>query len=442
MDIQIPNIPNHEYIEMCFSAPTVKKSGKNEKEIFENLGNGQFSHTIATIGVTLGSRKPHVIYHPIEEWDDIISRRLMRGYTIIKTQKMEKKKITYNDAVNEYKPLEDSEVENFINWLRQGAQIAFEESYTIDIDDISDEMIQLGTNILKELIAGYKTMSVAAFNMKLRQLYQAIPRQIKRYSDELMKSTASEEDKYKKILSEQDLLDFMIQQVKASNAKAIVTDHRPTILEAFGFDEFRAVTPDEEAFIKFRMDEFSSNAKQYVRAWRVANHKTEERFNKYCQKYGTDVDSNIHHLFHGSDTKNWWSIATNGLYLDPDKIAGTGASVCGKAFGYGSYFAPSAQKSIGYTSSSGSYWRNGSDTKGYMAIFKVATGDKVNGIYDIYAENKGTPQHWSDLQRIKPGADCTWARGGAGYVRNDEVIVYREEQSTIEYLIEFSTARN
>ena len=95
---------------------------------------------------------------------------------------------------------------------------------------------------------------------------------------------------------------------------------------------------------------------------------------------------------------------------------------------------------MGYTSSYGAYWKNGNDNTAYLAIFKVATGDKVNGIYDIYGEGGKVPQHWSDLQKIKPGADCTWAYAGKGYVINDEVIVYREEQSTIEFLIEFKSA--
>ena len=50
-------IPNRTYLEMVFSAPTVSKRGKNEKEIFENCGNGQFSHTVGTIGVKLGYNK-------------------------------------------------------------------------------------------------------------------------------------------------------------------------------------------------------------------------------------------------------------------------------------------------------------------------------------------------------------------------------------------------
>lgn len=425
-------IPNRTYLEMVFSAPTVSKRGKNEKEIFENCGNGQFSHTVGTIGVKLGYNKPKVRYYDMEQWDDMVLRKISQGYTIIKKEKKEAK-IIEKVQNGEFKPLEDKEVQEFIDWLRQGAKDAFDESYTISVDDISDEMIALANSIIDDLMRNYKTMPVATFNLKLRQLYQAVPRHIKRYSDELINAASTEKDREEKLVKEQDLLTFMIQQVRSNN---IInnTDTRSTVLEAFGFDEWRKVTIEEENYIKRLM---GNNSSQYVRAWRVVNHKTEANFNEYCKKYGNNVEENINHLFHGSDTKNWWSIATNGLYLDPAKIAGTGASVCGKAFGYGSYFAPKAQKSIGYTSVRGSYWKKGNENKAYLAIFKVATGDKVNGIYDIYGENLGVPQHWSDLQRIKPGADCTWAYAGKGYVINDEVIVYKEEQSTIEYLIEF-----
>ena len=99
-------------------------------------------------------------------------------------------------------------------------------------------------------------------------------------------------------------------------------------------------------------------------------------------------------------------------------------------FGNGTYFAPLAKKSLGYTS--GGYWTGGDGTK-FLAIYKVATGKR----YDIYS-GSDTSLNKRVLQMKCPGAHCTWAHGGSTggtTLYNDEVIVYDEAQSTIEYLI-------
>lgn len=103
----------------------------------------------------------------------------------------------------------------------------------------------------------------------------------------------------------------------------------------------------------------------------------------------------------------------------------------GSMFGNGTYFAPLAQKSLGYTD--GGYWAGGNTDVRFLAIYRVATGKH----YDIY--------HGSDssltkavLQKKCPGAHCVWAHGrgtGGTTLLNDEVVVYDEAQSTIEYLI-------
>lgn len=70
----------------------------------------------------------------------------------------------------------------------------------------------------------------------------------------------------------------------------------------------------------------------------------------------------------------------NGLVLRPN------AAYCGSAFGHGTYFAPSSQKSFDYTSGS-NLWRDNSGHTGsiFLGIFDVATGKP----YDIYREKKG-----------------------------------------------------
>ena len=99
----------------------------------------------------------------------------------------------------------------------------------------------------------------------------------------------------------------------------------------------------------------------------------------------------------------------------------------GKMFGPGLYFAPRAKKSIGYTSVQGSYWQNGQDRVGYVALFDVAVGRSW------YCDDAQPHMNWSGIHR--KGCDSLWAKAGHS-LYNDEVVVYDEAQATIAYLVE------
>lgn len=50
-------------------------------------------------------------------------------------------------------------------------------------------------------------------------------------------------------------------------------------------------------------------------------------------------------------------------------------------FGYGTYFATKAQKSLGYTSLKGSCWASGDSSYAFMGLYDVAYGKP----YDAYS---------------------------------------------------------
>ena len=194
-----------------------------------------------------------------------------------------------------------------------------------------------------------------------------------------------------------------------------------TILEELGL-EMEEATDDDVAMIKFLMNK---SAGKFRKAWKVKNIKTQERFDKFVAENNIK-DTRL--LFHGSRSENFWSIIKTGLVLRP-----TNAVITGKMWGMGIYFSPKCQKSIGYTSLAGSYWASGNDRTAYMAIFNVAYGTP----YDTYQfDSKYYSLNYDRLQQLKPGATCVHAHADKGMLRNDEIIVYKEEQMTIKYLIE------
>lgn len=119
--------------------------------------------------------------------------------------------------------------------------------------------------------------------------------------------------------------------------------------------------------------------------------------------------------------------------LNPDAI------ITGKMFGQGIYFAPSAMKSWGYTSAPDAVWtrRNAGRTThtAFMALYATAYGKP----YELYSHT-GTWLHYNYqcLHREHPDCSCVHAKAGKGMLHNDEVIFYREDQMTINYICEFA----
>ena len=419
-------VPNHSFIEMRLVKFTATGVGKNETLTMKNVGNGYFSVTTGRTGVRVGRNKAVTKYLPIGEWDSFFEQKLQFGYQVTKTEEMEKKELRKE---GEYKAITDEDVRDIVNILLNAANQVMEEEYSVSMDDISDDMLILGQQILIELSEKGTNISVAEFNNKLLKLWTAIPRPAKKLSQ--MKVSSKEEYK-DKLVKEQELLDFLLSALRG---KGTLKNTDGTILEANGL-LWEKVTAEEENMLR---DKMGSERARYIRAWKVTNKETEKKFEGYIKSHEScQKEDGISHLFHGSGTENFWSIITNGLYLNPQ-----GVVISGKAFGHGLYFAPRAKKSIGYTSSYSAYWKTGNSDKAYLAVFKVATGN----IFDIYAAGgRGygdCPDNYDDLQKYQKDADCLWAvnrnKNSNSPLVNDEVIVYREEQATIEYLIEFAS---
>jgi poly [ADP-ribose] polymerase len=111
------------------------------------------------------------------------------------------------------------------------------------------------------------------------------------------------------------------------------------------------------------------------------------------------------------------------------KIRPSGAIHTGSMFGDGIYFASEDDKSMGYTD--GGRW-TGSGGKGghtYMALYDVRVGKQ------FATQSSDWGLSFSKIQS-KGGFDSTWGQKGHSLYRH-EYIIYRSEQSTIKFLIEF-----
>ena len=359
-------------------------------------------------------------YYPISKWNSQISSKLKKGYQDVTDLKKDLvEEISFANPESPYKEIENEAVRMIANKLQNLARETIQKNYTVKASAVTQDMVDAAQKIIDTL--ANSDSSTEKFNENLLKLFTVIPRKMGNVRDYLANQT---EDFAKIISKEQDLLDVMRGQIYVKSEDEPTENaekKQQTILEEFGI-EMEEATEEDVALIKTLMNE---SAGKFRKAWRVTNLKTQKRFDKFIEE-NSIKDTKL--LFHGSRSENFWSIMKTGLVLRP-----TNAIITGKMFGYGCYYAPKCAKSIGYTSLSGSYWARGGNSTAYMALFDVAYGTP----YDVYNfDSKYYNLDYNKLQQFKPGANCLHAHSDRGMLRNDEIVVYKEEQMTIKYLIE------
>lgn len=122
----------------------------------------------------------------------------------------------------------------------------------------------------------------------------------------------------------------------------------------------------------------------------------------------------IREVFHGTSQANCLSILKSGLKVSPPSTA----AIAGKMFGNGIYGAINSTKSLGYTFNR--WGQGGVGDAGWLFICDFAMGR-------VYTTQSGCNQ--------PSGHDSVWAKAGYN-LNNDELIVYRNTQVTIKYLLE------
>lgn len=375
----------------------------------------------------VGASCQHASY-PISQWDKKYNEKIKKGYVdqseLIQDLIQEEKK----KGPSEYKDIENKVIAEIVARLQDMANKTIQKNYKVESTQVTQAMVDKAQEKIDFMNQLSEKTTIAKFNEHLIELYGIIPRKMKNVSDYL----AKKKDDFGEIMkNEQDLLDVMRTQVVQHTVQEEVAEDEnapeQTVLEAMGlvFDE---VTDEEVEKIK---ELLGDSKDKFKRAWRVTNLKTQKRFDEFVEKEKI-TDTKL--LFHGSRNENWWSIINTGLVLRP-----TNAIINGKMFGYGLYFAPRAKKSIGYTSLQGSYWSGGRSSSGFMAVLDVAYGKP----YDVNSfDSKYYDMSYEKLQKMCPGANCLHAHAGFhtgwGTLQNDEIIVYKEDQCTIKYLVEIA----
>ena len=374
----------------------------------------------------VGGHESTKIY-PMSKWDSQINSKLKKGYvsqTHLMTDVIENSKEEEStEGKDKFSIIENKSVRDIIKRLYDFANKVVQSAYKVKSSVVTQAMIDEAQSLIDNLALNYENMDYNQFNKKLLEIFMVIPRKMSNVSDYLIYK--NDMDSFKSIIDrEQSTLDAMAGQVYKPVEKKVsqqVNSDTISILDKMGIVMDDIDTNDEKIIKKLLSKESEG---RYVKAWRVTNLKSDERFKKYCED---NHITNKKLFFHGTRSQNVFSILRNSLLLKPSNVI-----INGKMFGFATYMASRAKKSIGYTSVNGSYWARGGDSRGYLIIFETAYGKP----YDIYTYNSSYSQLTKErLAQLDPSANCVHAHAGASIV-NDEIMFYDEAAVNMKYLVE------
>ncbi len=209
----------------------------------------------------------------------------------------------------------------------------------------------------------------------------------------------------------------LLDNLKAVNGNAVKTVDGSNIIVT------EEVSEEDEKLIRKLL---GGHAPELKKIWKVQNLECNEAFAQFKSRTGV---TKTRLLWHGTRGENVLSILQSGLKLRPQ------AKMTGKMFGWGIYFANSADKSLGYTD--GGRWARGlAKESRFLILNEVLTGKE----YEIRTEKEFRKKHsfysHNEIRKFEEkGYDSLHAFGGE-ILRADEIVVYDEGQVRPVFLVE------
>lgn len=386
-------------------------SDVNNNKYYDMVENsdGTFTAKYGRIGST-----EQIAKYSMQHWEKKYKEKIRKGYIDRTDVLLEKEETASNPIILD---IDNKKIEALVRQLQLYATTSIQTNYKVSSNSVTLLQVNEAQSILNELISLRKKESPNEINKALLQLYSVIPRRMGKVSDYLLDARIWDSAIFDELInSEQKTLDVMSGQVKIHTTTNDSISTNKSLLDSMGIS-ISEITKEEVTNIQNLL---GGNKSQFEYAFKVINNKRQQDYDS-C----TITQPNVQLLWHGSRNENWWSILEMGLLLRPTNVVTNG-----KMFGYGIYFADKAQKSIGYSSLQGSYWSRGSDNNAFLALFSVKLGNQLH-VHKY--------QTWCSLlneHSLKQQGDyhSLFAHGGVD-LRNNEFIIYNQNQTTISYVV-------
>lgn len=241
-------------------------------------------------------------------------------------------------------------------------------------------------------------------------------------------------DSPEKVKAQRDLLDQLTESLSLYENRKRLKGKKTAEVEADeeNYDDlFRykiRVLEDTKEFNRIR-DFYNSKRKSIHSSSRLNLKRVyilEDQTGQAGYEKKSKAVGNTKELWHGTRVWNVLSILRTGLKIMPEKDIES-VNINGKMYGYGAYFSDESTKSLNY---SYGYWDGGSRFNNcFMFLSEIAMGNIYYAKRDRNYMNNYVQKHG--------GYDSLFAQGGRSSVRNNEMIVWDENQINMRYLCEF-----
>ena len=217
------------------------------------------------------------------------------------------------------------------------------------------------------------------------------------------------------VKAQNDILDSLEASLGSLNTNTDKDATKTTQTEQI-FDLQLDLIDDSDAEFKRILKWFNDSRKRmhhYDHVKVLEMYKVEINSNK--TQFNTDKLDNIQEVWHGTSASNLLSIFKQGLKVSPPNTA----AIAGKLYGNGTYGSKTSSKSMGYTFGR---WGQSANDYGFLFVCDFAMGKAY------YPNSYG-------IKSIPSGHDSCWALPEKTGLHNDELIVYKNEQVNLKYLL-------
>ena len=400
----------------------------NKVYIMEELSDGTIKCEYGRVGRSLTTE-----IKPSSKWDSVLKQKLSKtkGYTDVTEFLTEPVVDTTNGATknNSVDAIKDAMVKKLVQDLMAYANKSIQKNYKVTQDAVSEQQVESAQEVLSRVTAMLKVGGdLKEVNNELLRLYTVIPRKMDNVKNHLVQGLDNDDqlEKAQRLLGEeQSALDTMAGQVKLikqQKQSVETTGEEMSDIDILTQMGLKIEVEKDAETLSLITKLLGDNANKAKKVFKVVNIATQAKFDA---NYKTAKVKKKRLYWHGSRNENWFNIIQTGLMIRP-----SGAVYTGSMFGDGVYFANKSQKSLGYSSLSGSHWTRGNSQVGFLALFDVHLGNEKH----IYKHDSSCYSlNYSNIQ--KDGFDSVYAHGGAD-LRNDEFIIYNPVQCTISHLIQ------
>jgi poly [ADP-ribose] polymerase len=349
------------------------------------------------------------ITKPLHQWNSLIKSKLKKGYkdvtefvAVVKDINNVTNNIVYTQELYDI----------FLKKMMDYRDGLVSTTYSVKATQVTRRQLEQAQLYINDLAQVGEEYDIQYVNDLLLKLYTVIPRYMRKVQDYLLPNISLN----KLVEQEQDKLDALASQViEDVNSDIETCDKQPIVNTiASTLNISIQVIKDYPNDISYITKQLGSRIKGL---FKVDIDKHKQKYYNYLESNNKDITKGHRHLIHGTRCSSVIPIIEQGLKIRPSG----NFNFSGKIYGDGNYFSEVTSKSLGYT---------GYDNDKVLLIYKVFVGNPY--VYKGWYRGNSFELTYDQLKQR--GYDSTFVEAGNGLL-NSEIIVYREEQCYLEYIV-------